>query len=229
MISRIARVFLILLLFFATGLIGLWYFAPPSPLKNFKITEDVVKRTVITELQNETSAAFLVTGVLELTANITEENTKYFFPEYFDNRFSLGTTRSNVRLPGRVTYGVNFQHLDASQISFVSDSLIIIRLSDLEIQSVEADLEAMQIMTEVGWARLQSRSGRAVERRAMIEANNALRTQAHHYIQTNPQPLMNTEQALSNILRPVLLALGIQNPVVKCQLTPSIVSPGELN
>ena len=229
MISRIARTLLTLVLILAAGLIGLWYLAPPMPFSEFKLTENVVRRTVITELRSENPAAFLVTGVIELTADITEENTKYFFPEYFDDSFSLGTTRSNVRLPGRVTYGVNLQNLDSNHISYVADSLVIIRLPQIEIQSVEADLASMQVWTEVGWARLHSRSGRAVERRAMIEANDALRTQAELFVQTNAQPLANTELAFSNLLRPVLMNLGIQNPVVKCQYASHILPPGEVN
>ena len=229
MISRIARTLLTLLLILAAGLIGLWYFAPPLSFEQFKLTENVVQRTVITELRSENPAAFLVTGIIELTADITEENTKYFFPEYFDDSFSLGTTRSNVRLPGRVTYGVNLQGLDASHISYVADSLVIINLPKIEIQSVEADLASMQVWTDVGWARLHSRSGRAVERRAMIEANEALRTQGDMFVQTNPQALRNTELAFANLLRPVLLNLGIKNPVVRCQYVPDLLPPTEVN
>lgn len=230
MLSQISKIILILFLVAAASLVGIWYLAPSLiPLKPFKITENVVRETIITQLRSETPMAFLITGALELSADITEENTKYFFPEYFDDRFSLGTTRSNVRLPGRVTYGVNLQDIDSTHISLENDSLIIIRFDEIEIQSVEADLESMQVMTEVGWARLHSRSGQAVEKLAMIEATNALRVQAGQYIQTNAQPLNNTEQALSDMLKPVLQSLGIQNPVVKCQIVPAIVEPIEMD
>lgn len=218
-------VVLILLLALIVAL-GIYVFVNPLQyLPRPKITDHVVRETVLTQLLDDRQDGFLVTGVLELYADITKEDTKYFFPEYFDETFSLGTTRSRVRLPGSVSYGLDLSSLDSSHINILADSIVVFTVGAIDIHSVEVDLERMQVQTEVGWARLQSRSGKQVERRAMIEAQNTIRGEAQRYLSSNPQPLINTERVLESLLVDVLKRTGIANPVIKCQIAPAIVDP----
>ncbi len=208
--------FLILLLLIALG-IGL-YLAPPKlslPIPEVEVTQTEVRQLIMSRLLREQPASFLVTGYLDIAADITEENTKYLFPEYFDQSISLGTTKSVVRLNGRVSYGIDLLKLGDESITFEPNNVVVITVRDLEVEAVDPDLENMQIQTEVGWARLHSRSGQAVEKKALAEAKNALEAEAVAHLQTSPQPLQNTEAALSRLLVPVLEAAGISNPTIR--------------
>ena len=222
-VFKILLVGILLLLLFPIGMRYLSTYSPSIPKIN--LTEHDVRQVILTELKADEQTPFLVSGTLHLVADITEENTKYLLPELFEDNFSLGTTWSNVRLPGKVSYGVDLNQLNLERIQVMADSQIVITLDQIEIQSVEAFLDEMEVHTEVGWARLHSRSGRSIERKALVEAQNALRGQAVTYLQTNTQPLRNTEMALSQILSPVLQSVGIRNPIIRCRLAPAFVEP----
>jgi hypothetical protein len=202
----------------------MWLMRPRFSLPEAHVTQAEVQQLIITRLIDEYPASFLITGYLDVAADITRENTRYLFPDYFDDQLSLGTTRSTVRLPGRVSYGVDLTTLEPESISFESDSIVVITLGAIEIQSVEADLENMQIRTEVGWARLSSRSGRTVEREAILFAQKALREQATKHMRASGQPVLNTETALAQLLVPVLQAAGIAHPQVKFRIAPILVT-----
>ncbi|MEZ4699530.1 MAG: DUF4230 domain-containing protein [Rhodothermales bacterium] len=212
----------VLLVLGAAG--GIWLMRQPS-LFLPRFTESDIEQVVITTLQRETPAAFLVTGRLDITADITEANTKYLFPEYFDESLSLGTTRSTVRLPGVAAYGIDLSSLSPETIAFTSDSVLVITVSGIQIESVEPDLGGMMVQTEVGWARLSARSGRNVERRAIIAAQDALREEAVAHIERSGQPLLNTEMALQRLLVPALQSVGVQHPQVRVRIAPTIVEP----
>lgn len=207
---------LILLLLIALG-VGL-YLAPPKvsvPLPDVQVTQAEVKQLIISRLLREQPASFLVTGHLDIAADITEQNTKYLFPEYLDKSFSLGTTRSVVRLTGRVSYGIDLLKLGDDAISFEPNNVVVITANELEVEAVDPDLQNMQIKTEVGWARLHSRSGQAVEKKAIVEARNALEAEALAHLATSPQPVANTEAALARLLVPALEAAGVSNPTIR--------------
>ena len=222
--SNLLSALLLTFLFLTLGFAAYWYGANQtfSPLPQLRLTENEVRQLIVTEFQREEERSFLITGVVHLVAEITEENTKYLFPDFFDETISLGTTRSKVRLPGRVSYGIDLARIDPDLISFRDDSVFVFSLRSIDIHSVESNLEEMEIQTEVGWARLHSRSGRSVERRAMIEANKMLRVEAEKHIQVEVQPLLNTENALRQFLTPVLRQAGVSNPLVKCNLVPAV-------
>ncbi|MFK7844773.1 MAG: DUF4230 domain-containing protein [Rhodothermales bacterium] len=195
------------------------YLSPPQvsmpSLPDVQITQEDVKQIIISKLHREQAAAFLVSGYLDVSADITQENTKYLFPEYFDKSISLGTTRSKVRLPGRVSYGVDLAKIDAASISFEPNNVVVITMSELEVDSVEPDLANMQVQTDVGWARLHSWSGQAVEQKAMTVAKDALEAEAVSHLRTSMQPAYNTEAALSRLLVPALEAAGVGNPTIR--------------
>ncbi len=224
MIRWTARVVAIAALLLLGAIGGLWlYRSGALTLPMPRLTEAQVQQTVVTTIQREVPAAFLVTGQLDVTAVITEANTKYFFPEYFDESLSLGTTRSTVRLPGTVSYGVDLSALSPEAVTLDADSVVVITISDIAISSVEPRLEEMMVQTEVGWARTSARSGRTVERRAVIAAQHALREEAVQHLQRSPTPLLTTEAAFQTMLAPVLAAAGITDPHVRIRIAPTIV------
>ncbi len=188
-----------------------------------RFTESDVQVAVVTTLQRESPAAFLVTGRLDITADITQANTRYLLPEYFDKSISLGTTRSMVRLPGVATYGVDLRGLSVEAVEWTADSVVVITIAGVTVESVEPHLDDMMVQTEVGWARMSARSGRTVERQAIIAAQNALRAEANAHLGRSAQPLLNTEAALQALLTPVLQAVGITTPRVRVRIAPALV------
>ena len=201
--------------------VGQWYFtqkADTPPLIN-------VRQVVHTVLEREAAKSFFVTGSLDVSAHITEANTKYFMPEYFDQNISLGTTRSTVRLPGRISYGVDLSQVGPDAIEVTPSNALIIALPEVTIHAVEPHLDQMQISTEVGWARLHSHSGQHVEQRALRFAQEALRKNGQQHLATSPQPMKNTEEALRRLLYPVLSSAGVSNPEIIFRTGPVTVLP----
>lgn len=194
-------------------------------LFNQRVTETEVRQTVITTLQAETPASFLVTGVLDITATTTVENTRYLFPDLL--RLDMGTTRARVRLPGRVAYGFDVSVLRPEDIMLGEDGVIEVALPDLSVFSVEPELEAMEIETDVGWARTHARSGQQTTQRAMQVAQRALRAQAEKHLQNTTQPRINTAEALQRMLTPALQAAGIDEPRFRFRVGPHLVMEPE--
>lgn len=178
-------------------------------VSSIRWSEEDVQQAVVTTLQREAPASFYVTGTLDIYATSTVENTKYLFPAQLG--LNLGTTTATVRLPGRAAYGFDVQHLRPEDIAVRGDT-VVVTLPTLSIFSVEPNLEAMDVETSVGWARLAARSGRRVAEQAIQNAPAALREQAEAHLRTNRQPLDNTAAALEALLTPVLQAVGLETP-----------------
>ncbi|MDX1546601.1 MAG: DUF4230 domain-containing protein [Rhodothermales bacterium] len=189
------------------------------------MTEEAVRQTVVTTLQAEAAASFYVTGTLDVTATTTVENTKVLFPDLFG--FELGTTRARVRLPGRVAYGFDVRALRAEDIRFLEDGAVEIVLPALSVFSVEPRLEAMEVETDVGWARTRAGSGKAVTERAIAFAQEALRRQGERYLEDATQPRLNTGEALEALLRPVLQAAGMPEPRLRFRVGGYVISTPE--
>lgn len=185
------------------------------------IVEEEVRQIVVTTIQREAEASFYVTGTLDLTASVTVENTKYFLPDLF--RFNMGTTRATVRVPGRVSYGFDISHFQPSSVRIAEDGVIEVALPDLKVYSVEPDLEQMEIQTDVGWARLQSSSGREVEQKAIRLVRDALQEQSETHLRRSVQPRVNTARAIRKLLTPILQVAGVEEPRFRIQVGPEIV------
>lgn len=186
-----------------------------------EIVEEDVRQIVVTTIQREAEASFFITGSLDLTASVTVENTKYLLPDLF--RFNLGTTRATVRVPGRISYGFDTSHFQLSSVRIAEDGVIEVAFPDLQVYSVEPDLERMEVQTEVGWARLQSSSGREVEQRAIRLIRDALREQSEVHLSRSVQPRVNTARAIQKLLTPILQVAGMEDPRFRIQIGPEIV------
>ena len=205
-----------LLLILAAAL-GLWLSRP-------RLTESEIRKRVISTIESETAQSFYVTGTLNLTATGTVEDTRYLFPPF---RLNLGTTTATVRLPGHVTYGFDARELRPEHVSVGPDGLITVTIPPLTILSVEANLHAMEVQTDVGWARTYAGSGQETTREAMAIAQNILRQQAVTHLSDNTQPRVNTARALEILLTPVLRSAGVAQPRFSFRIGPNIIMQPE--
>lgn len=190
------------------------------PALSPRASDEEVSEALVARIQREAPEAFLVTGRLDVVGTATVENTRTLLPELLD--FSLGTTRSTVRAPGRVSYGFDVRWLEPDMIHVRGDSVIHIELPRLSMHSVEPVLSEMEVQTDVGWARTGTGSGREVERHAIAIIQRALREQAEAHLRSSMQPRVNTAEALRDMLAPVLVSLGMEDTRLHFDLTPSV-------
>ncbi|HEY0674449.1 MAG TPA: DUF4230 domain-containing protein, partial [Longimicrobiales bacterium] len=101
-------------------------------------TQEDVRESVITTIQSEAEASFLVTGSLDITATTFVENTREVLPWLLD--LSLGTSRATVQVPGRAYYGFDVRTLKAEQIRLIGDTLVEIDVPAPQVYSVEPNL-----------------------------------------------------------------------------------------
>ena len=183
-------------------------------------TEEDVRESVITTIQREAEASFLVTGTLDISATTVVENTREILPQILD--LSLGTSKATVQVAGRAFYGFDVRNLKAAQIRVSGDTLVEIDVPQPQVLSVEPNLSDMRVWTERGWARSQTSTQRA-ERRAVALINGALMRQARVHVQQSVQPQVNTARALQKLLAPALQAVGMQDPVFRFRIGERIV------
>jgi hypothetical protein len=207
-----------LLLAVGALLIVLWLLRP-------RWDETVIRQSVITTIQSEAPASFYVTGVLRLAATSEVADTRVLFPDLLP--LNLGTTRATVRLPGSVAYGFDVSALAPANVTFREDGVIEVTLPDLRVFSVEPDLSAMEIQTDVGWARTHAGSGQTATQAAIALAQDVLRQQAESHLSTSDQPRINTATALKDVLTPVLRSAGLDDPQFSFRIGPHLVmQPG---
>jgi hypothetical protein len=140
-------------------------------------------------------------------------NTRTFLPGIIG--LDLGTTSANVRVPGRVSYGFDVGSLKPEMIRVLDDGVIEVDVPEPVVYSVEPNLAQMEIETQRGWARLSASTTDQVRDRAMSLVQGSLEEQGRRHIQSSTQPRVNTADALDAMLRPVLVAAGIENPELR--------------
>ncbi len=190
-----------------------------------RFSETEVRQRIVTAIQTESASSFFVTGTLDITATASVQNTRYLIPPL---RLNLGTTSATVRLPGRVTYGFDAWDLTPEHVSVAPNGDVKVTVPELSINSVEADLDLMEVQTDVGWARTYAGSGQEVTREAMSQAHDILRQQGQAHLRDNSQPRINTAKALQLMLTPVLKAVGIDEPRFTFQVGSNLVMDSEL-
>lgn len=173
---------------------------------DISLTQNEVRDRVYAAIQREARASFLVTGRLDVMAETRVDDTKTFLPGLLD--VSMGTTSARVRVPGRISYGVDLKRLRASDIVLHEDGTLEVSLPPMEVHAVEPALSRMEVETDVGWARLQSRSGRAAEHRAIGLIGDVLRSQGAAHLADAEQPRIHTARTVAALLRPVMQAAG---------------------
>lgn len=209
--ERVAAVVYLLLAF---AFIALFVLRP-------KWDETVVRRAVITTIQSEAPASFYVTGTLQLTATSEVEDTRVLFPDLLP--LSLGTTRATVRMPGTVAYGFEVGDLTPENVELDRDGTVNVTLPALRVFSVEPNLNAMEVRTDVGWARTHAGSGQSATQEAIRLAQDVLRGQAESHLESSAQPRINTATALQALLTPILRSAGVEEPRFRFQIGPHLV------
>mgnify|MGYP006275356675 CR=1 FL=1 len=180
-----------------------------------------VRRTVITTLQNESPASFLVTGTLTMTTEVQVDSSVYLTPDWLtamlqrssSGMLSMmeGTAHATVRVPGRVSYGIEVKRLTADQIEVRTNGRVRVTLPPIVLHSVEPNLSRLQVRTgTTGWMRLlPSDAPTNIRQAALASVEDALRQQARVHIDQTTQPRIHTAEALANTLRPALRAAGV--------------------
>jgi hypothetical protein len=77
---------------------------------------------------------------------------------------------------------------------------------------VSPDLERLEIETSVGWVRAGGDSREEVRDRALALVQQNMTQQALQHLRTSQQPQLNSADALYALLRPVLIAAGMEDP-----------------
>ena len=204
------------LLLLVIGLaVAVWVLRP-------SLSEETVRQVVVSTIQREAPASFYITGYLDLTTAVTVKSEKRLFPDALGG-LDLGTTQATVRMPGRVSYGFDVGGLRPEAIRVRPDGVVEVVVPELSVYAVEPDLEAMEVETSVGWARMQGSSGRRVEQLAIRRVREAMREQALDHVARAGEPRLNTATALEQLLAPVLQAAGLENPRFRFQVGPEVV------
>jgi hypothetical protein len=195
--------------------VGLWWAQRPTA---------TVQRTVLTTVQEEAPASFLVTGTLELHATVRIDSSEYVTPEWLTFALSQaqpsmlaylkGSAQTEVAVPGRVSYGFDVQTLKPSMVRVEDDGVVAVDVPPLAIHSIEPSLSKLTVRsTTEGWMRVFASEVPAdVRSQAMSGVRAALREQAQARLESATQPRVNTARALKKMLTPPLTAAGLENP-----------------
>jgi hypothetical protein len=199
----------------AVGLV-VWWTQGPS--------QSSVRRTVLTTIQEESPASFLVTGTLRMSTTVRIDSTQYLTPEWVTFvlaqtqpsllPFLEGSSEAQIRVPGRVSYGFEVDELRAEMITIEENDVVVVDLPELSIHSIEPELANLQVRTrQKGWMRVfPSEVSQNVRSRALGEVRATFRAQAESRLQAATQPRVNTARALKKMLTPPLRASGLDRP-----------------
>jgi hypothetical protein len=186
-----------------------------------RLSEQQVRDVVYSTIQREAAQSFLITGYIEVTAVTRVANTRTLLPGIVG--FDLGTTSATVRMPGRVSYGFDVRTLQPDMIRVLDGNVIEVDVPDPVVYGVEPNLEQMETETRRGWARLSAETAEQVRSRAIELVQGTMSAQAEQHLRSSTQPRINTADALYDMLRPVLIAAGIDDPQIRFRIGRSIV------
>lgn len=196
--------------------IGLWWQRGPS--------EQRVRRTIVTTVQEESPASFLVTGTLDVRVTVQIDSSQFATPDWLTTALGYShpallpilesRSKTQVQVPGRVSYGFDVRDLTPDMIVVEDDGVIAVDLPDLSVYSVEPDLAHLEVKTSTrGWMRVfPSEVPDKVRKQSLSEVEDAFRTQAERRLETATQPRVNTAHALEEMLSPPLEAAGVNQP-----------------
>ncbi|MBR9989309.1 MAG: DUF4230 domain-containing protein, partial [Gemmatimonadetes bacterium] len=198
----------VLLLVGAAGLY-LWSVRP-------RLSETAVRDVIYSTIQRESPASFLITGTLEVTATTRVANTRTLLPGVMG--IDLGTTSATVRVPGRVSYGFDVREITQDMIRVLPGDTIEVTVPEPSVFSVEPNLVQMEVETQRGWLRLSQATTDDVRGRAIQLVQQALRAQGEAHLRDSSQPGINTADAMYDMLRPALVAAGIDDPIIRFRI-----------
>lgn len=195
--------------------VSLWWAQRPSPSQ--------VRKTVLSTMQEEAPASFLVTGTLKMQVTVRIDSSQYATPDWLTYVLAQGNSgvlallkghsQTEVQVPGRVSYGFDVRSVSADMVR-IQRGTVVLDLPELALHSIEPDLSRLRVRTKTeGWMQVfDTEVPEAVRKRALGEVREAFRTQAQARIASGTQPRVNSAQALERMLTPSLKAAGIDNP-----------------
>lgn len=123
------------------------------------------KELVMSTYGKLSSKSKLVVMTQEITVDVEKSSTKKFMWNYY----SLGTTTVRMTVPGnKVQYYIPTDSLNENSIRWDEEKQELILnlpdpILDEEIVEIQSDPSKIMIKKEIGWARLESKSGKAIE------------------------------------------------------------------
>jgi hypothetical protein len=180
------------------------------------------KSTYITTMNSCTTKlnaqAKLVVLQAEVEVNIVKTDEKIF--EIGGLPIPLGTTTVHLRCHGnKVQYYVPLDKVGAHDFSYHPDNhQLVLRVPlpvlDESIVEVQSDPTKIELRTEVGWARLDSRSGKALRELAMRELRSAVIHEGRQDFHAAVAK-MHAEKKLLQFLSPLAAQLreGVTNAI----------------
>ena len=198
-------------------------------------SDATVRRTVITTIQDEAPASFLVTGTMDVRVTVRVDSSQFLTPSWLTYLLKqtqpgalallYGGAETRVRVPGTVSYGFDVQALNPSMITVQDDGLVGVALASLSVYSVAPDLEKLEIRSQTsGWMRvLPSDMPEEVRTQALGAVKDAFRAQAERRLDGATQPRVNTARALEAMLRPSLQAAGVDTPRFRIRVGDGLV------
>lgn len=198
-------------------------------------SEATVRRTVITTVQDEAPASFLVTGTMDVSVTVRVDSSQFLTPSWLTyllektqpSALALvqGGSETRVRVPGTVSYGFDVRALTPRMITVEGNDWVGVALPTLSVHSVEPNLAKLEVSTQTsGWMRvLPSDMPEAVRMQALGSVKEAFRTQAGRRIASATQPRVNTARALEAMLRPPLQAAGVDTPRFRIRVGEDLV------
>ena len=194
-----------------------------------------MRRTVITTVEEEAPASFLVTGTLDMQVTVVLDSSQFLTPDWLTTVLQMtqpgampllqGRSRAEVRVPGRVSYGFDVRSFSPEMIHLADDEVVELELPRLSVHSVAPDLPRLEIRaSNEGWMRIfPSDANEQVRTEALAAVEPAFRQQAKRRFETATQPRLNTARALEAMLRPALEATGLSAPRFRIRVNDRLV------
>ena len=181
-------------------------------------TETDVQTTVISTIQSESPEAFLVTGTLRSAVTTSTRSATTLLPGFLN--LELGRGEVEVRVPGRIAYGIDTREITASDVRLLEsesgEPIVQVQLPALSVFSVEPILEQAGIRAETGgWVKPSRDAEREALRSALGRLRPTLRQQGETHLRDNVQPSRNTAEAVVAQLSGPLAALGLERPTFR--------------
>lgn len=198
-------------------------------------SEATVRRTVVTTIQDEAPASFLVTGTMDVRVTVRVDSAQFLTPSWLTYLLETmqpsalalvqGGSETRVRVPGTVSYGFDVRALTPSMITVGENNQVGVALPSLSVHSVEPDLSKLEVRSQnSGWLRvLPSDMPEAVRTRALGAVKEAFRMQAKRRLGAATQPRVNTARALEAMLGPPLKAAGVEAPQFRIRVGEELV------
>lgn len=200
---------------------SLWWEQQPSSSQ--------MRKTVVSTIQEEAPASFLVTGTLEMQVTVRMDSSQHITPDWLTYVLGQGQSgilallkgrsQTEVQVPGRVSYGFDVRALRPEMVQ-ITDGRVVLGLPELALHSIEPDLSRLRVQTTTeGWMHVfSSEVPAAVRKRALADVRETFRAQAQSRIASATQPRVNTARALERMLTPPLTAAGLDDPQFRVRI-----------